>query len=456
MSAQPPKHVEAERATLGAVLLNPAALDDVLAILGAVGDRFTVEAHAEVFEAIVDLTSRGRPVDEVTLFNELNGKHASLIGELVRAVPTSYHAAHYATIVRDKANERALVTLARQIAAQAAGGELDSDAQLDAAEAGLLEISNTRHTANVLSAETATAAAVADIRATHNQGDTSGGIALGIAELDQLLGGWKAGSLNIIAARPSVGKTAFALNVTHHAAKLGTFALFFSLEMSASQLAQRMISIDGGAQLGRIRLGFQADAELAKVDSAARRLSDFPIAIDDTPGQTLAAVRSTARRHIRKAGGGLIVVDYLQLMRSAPATRGKQIQRYQEIGEISRGLKQLARELDAPVIACCQLGRSADAETDGFRMMSHLRESGDIEQDADTITILARPAPEVIKEAGEGGKSLVSATVAKHRNGATGSADLFFDKPAQRFRALTGAHAQDYEPADEYAGDAEF
>lgn len=443
-----PKSPEAERATLGAILLNAAALDDVAAILGPVGDRFTIEAHGEIYETMIELISRGRPVDVLTISEEMRGRHSSLLGEIAGAVPVSSSVKYYAGIVRDRANERALVHLGQRMIAAASSGQ-DTAAQLDAAEAGLREISQTRYTSNVASIHTVVAESRDEIRAMENGGEAGNGIALGIHELDAILGGWKPGSLNIVAARPSVGKTAFALNVAHHAAKAGSFVLFFSLEMSASQLGQRLISIEGGADLGRIRKGFQAAAELQKVDSAAARLGEMPIAIDDTPGQMLAQVRSTARRHFSKIDNGVIVVDYLQLMRTETEGR-KNVQRYQEIGEISRGLKQLARELDAPVIACCQLGRSADAETDGFRMMAHLRESGDIEQDADTIVILSRPSAKVAQEAGDSAHALVQATVAKHRNGPTGRVDLFFDKPRQRFCALAAAQLSTQEPELEW------
>jgi len=450
MSKEAPHDIDAERALLGAVLLDDATLEIAVEHLGPHGDDvFYSKTHATIYDAMLRANLDGQRIDSITLVNALRKNNAldgvggaSYIAELSSAVPTSANIERYASIVREKADLRALGQTCVMIYRQIENGD-DAREVMDSADAKLNAILQRKSAGKVVSLDSIVPAVVKQL---HEQaeGGTWPGFPCGIPDLDKILGGFKPSDLVIVAARPSVGKTAFALNTAHFLAKNRIAeVLVFSLEMAAEQFALRMLAIDQGVDVQQLREGFNARMELRKADAAVESLRGMPFMVDDTPGATLWEIRSRSRAFASKNDNPVIIVDYLQLVRALTQKQN----RYLEIGDITRGLKSLAREINAPVVVLCQLSREAEMQPDGFRMLSTLRESGDIEQDADVVVILHRPTESVVKTYEEkhgvgSADNIVQATVAKHRNGPTGKVSLVFDKKQQRFHMLArpGSH----------------
>jgi replicative DNA helicase len=435
----PPQNIYAERAVLGAVIINNAALDDAASVLGSTGAPFYVEAHKAVYEAAIHLREKGQPVDAVTLPEALGERLEaaggfSYLGELTGSVPTSVNAEHYAKQVMDAHIKRQLIAAGGKVAMHGYGAAPAEEA-LDASEALLFRVAQIRRTGGAVRIRDVLPGVQERLRAIG--GGKGLGVPCGIAPLDEITSGFQDGDFVVLAARPSVGKTAFALCAAHHAAAVErTPVLFFSLEMEDEQLTQRLLSINTGVDVRRLYAGFQVQAELAKMEQGAAALAEVPFFIEDAPGASLWEIRSTARKFISKHKDGIVFIDYLQLVK--PGGERKDRQRYIEVGDMTRGLKQLARELHAPVVVACQLGRSAEKEHDIYRMLPHLRESGDIEQDADVVIILAKIAAEVREEAGteSDAENIVQCCVAKQRNGPIGKVNLLFEKHSQRFLPL--------------------
>ena len=442
----PPQSMEAERSVLGAMLLNPEAVGTAIEVLkeDAAG-VFYAEPPQLIYGAIVGLYRDAVPVDVVTLLERLTRDNAiekaggpSYIADLSGAVPTSANVEYYAKIVLDAAVLRKLITACTSIAGEAYESPGDVNHLLDKAESAMFAISETRQLSPIYSVGDLVPDAIDRIEAIIRSHKGYTGVPSGFHELDQMTSGFQPSDMIVLAARPSVGKTAFALNVSSHIAIHEKKAvLLFSLEMSKEQLVQRLLCMAGGIDSQRLRSGYLARNEFPKVQLGANKLSNAPIYIDDTPNIGILELRSKARRHAAQHSLDLIVIDYLQLMRGPGRVESRQT----EIAEISRSIKGIARELRVPVIALSQLSREAEKDDTGAPKLSHLRESGAIEQDADVVIMLSRP-PAFKRggdddETGGGGDShdkLINVNIAKQRNGPTGKLDLYFDRNTQRFQ----------------------
>jgi replicative DNA helicase len=436
----PPQSLEAERAVLGALLLNPEAVGTAIEVLHEhPEDVFYVRAHQHIYAAVIALFDRGTPVDSATLVDRLS-KDGTLeeaggvtyIADLAGAVPTSANVEYYASIVLESALLRKLIQACTSIASEAYTGKGEASELLDRAESAIFQIAQQRQLNPIYPVADLVKDGVRRIEMQIGRDGGITGLPTGFEQLDELLSGMQPSDMIVLAARPSVGKTAFALNVACHiATRLKKSALLFSLEMAKEQLVQRLLCMEGQVDSGRLRSGFLARDEFPKVQRAAAILSQAEIYIDDTPSIGVLELRSKARRHKSQHNVDLVIIDYLQLMTAGGRNESRQV----EIAAISRSIKGIARELSVPVIALSQLNREADKDDTGTPKLSHLRESGAIEQDADVVLMLSRPPRE------EGRDNVILLTVAKQRNGPTGSLELLFDKNLQRFRTLAGGIA---------------
>jgi replicative DNA helicase len=436
----PPQNTEAEQAVLGAALLDPDGLSTVMELLSA--EDFYRGTHQKIFAAMTELSEQGEPVDLVTVTAKLQDKNQleevggiAYLAELAQWVPAATHIEHYASIVREKAILRRLIRAATQIAASgyASAGEVSEI--LDEAEKKIFALSQEKVTRAFIPIRDVLTEAFERIEQLYAHKGTVTGIPSSYPDLDRMTSGFQRSDLIIIAARPSVGKTAFALNIAQNvAARYGHPVAIFSLEMSREQLALRMLSAEANIDAHKLRTGFLEDEDWRKLTMAVGTLSEAPIFIDDAPGITVAEMRSKLRRLKMEKGLELVVIDYLQLIHS----RTRADNRQQEISEISRSLKGLARELDVPVIALSQLSRSVEQRQDKRPMLSDIRESGSIEQDADIVAFLYRDDyynPETEK------KNIVEVIVAKQRNGPTGKVELVFLKNFNKFVSLEKSRA---------------
>lgn len=431
----PPQNIEAEQSVLGAILIDREALARVLEILEP--SHFYREAHQRIYAAAVELFERGEAVDTITLSEALRQQGLlervgglTYLTSLANAVPTAANAEHYARIVEEKALLRRLLAAATEIARRAYEGQESAEELIDQAEQLIFSIAQDRRRQSY--------AAIRDIlvdtfehieRLYLHQGETIG-VPTGFRDLDNLLSGLHPSELVILAARPSQGKTTLAMNIVAHAAMSGYPVGVFSLEMSRDQLAMRLLAAEARLNQQRLRTGMLAEDDWPRLTDAIGRLSELPVYIDDTPNLSIMEVRARARRMKAEHNIGLLVLDYLQLMH----TRGRAESRQQEISEISRSLKALARELKVPVLALSQLSRAVEQRQDRRPQLSDLRESGAIEQDADVVLFIYHN-PEDANE------NVVEVIVAKQRNGPTGSVKLYFLKEFGRFGDLTTRYA---------------
>jgi replicative DNA helicase len=426
----PPHNIEAEQSVLGSLLIDRDAIIKVAAYLKA--DDFYVDANGLIYQAVIDLYNKREPTDFVTLSDELDRRDlleeiggVSYLSSLLNVVPTAVHVEYYGRIVERQATRRRLIDAGTEIVGIGFQDDIETEDALDAAERTLFDVSQKRQTKDFQS--------IADVIDRYfeqmeylqeHRGDVVG-VPTGYKDLDQLTGGLQRSDLLILAARPSMGKSAFALGVTYGAAvQHGRSVGFFALEMSADQLVQRLLATETGVDSHRLRLGQLDDHEWDRVSRAFGRLSEAQIYIDDSANATIMDVRSKCRRLQAEKGLDLVIVDYLQLM-SGRRTEN----RVQEISEISRGLKGLARELNVPVIALSQLSRAVETRADHRPMLSDLRESGSIEQDADIVMFIYRDEK---YDENSDKKGIAELIVAKHRNGPVGSINLrFFDRTAR-------------------------
>jgi replicative DNA helicase len=429
----PPQSIEAEEAVLGALLIDPDAIIQVATILRP--DDFYREKHAWIYEADLALHERREPIDFLTICDEMERRGQldevggpAFITSLINAVPTSIHIEHYAHIVERAATLRRLIDAAGQIAALAYQETDDVDEVVDHAEQIMFGVSERRISRDLVPIRQVLSAYYDRVEyLTLHRGELIG-IPTGFVDMDKLLGGLQRSDMIILAARPSVGKTSLALSIAHNAAKkFKQRVAVFSLEMSAEQVVQRLISSETRIDSQRLRRGEIADDEWARFMKATGDLAEAMIFIDDTPGVSALEVRTKARRLHAEHGLDLIVLDYLQLMRGD--TRSEN--RVQEISSISRSLKALARELNVPVLAISQLSRGVEARTDKHPILSDLRESGALEQDADVVIFIYRD--ELYNENTER-KNIADVIIAKHRNGPTGTVALYFQKELALFR----------------------
>lgn len=431
----PPHSLEAERGVLGGVLIDNQAIDAALEALNA--DDFYREAHRHIFESMLSLQGRGEPVDELTVADELRrgGKldqvgGLAYVGELARSTPTSAHVRAYAKIVHDRAVLRRMVAAATGIVEEGMRAEGDVREYVDRAEKAVFEVSDDKKRRGYLPIKEVLVTTFKKLEAAANRGEAITGVPTGFTKLDHMLSGLQPSDLIIVAGRPSMGKTAFTLNVAAGAAlRGGVCTLLFSLEMSSDQLANRLLGAEARVDLSRLRNGRVADQDWQALGHAAGKISSAPLFIDDSGILNVFDVRTKCRRLKREHNLGLIIIDYLQLMSGV----GKVESRAQEISDISRGLKAIARELSIPVIALSQLNRSLESRTDKRPMMSDLRESGAIEQDADVIMFLYRD-DYYNKESPKKGTAEI--IVAKQRNGPTGTVEMAFLPHLTRFENL--------------------
>ncbi|MGA7641416.1 MAG: replicative DNA helicase, partial [Syntrophobacteraceae bacterium] len=380
----PPQQIEAEQSLLGGIMVDSLGLPSALEVLK--GDEFYKESHRIIFTAIQDLFERNEPVDILTVTNLLEERKllesvggASYIAALTDAMPTSSNVAAYAKIINEKAVMRRLIQSANEIISFAYGGGKNSEEVLDSAEAAIFRIAERRIRNSYFPLKDVIKKNIETIERWQEYREMVTGVPSGYKDLDKLTAGFQKSDLIIIAARPSMGKTALGLCVARNAAKdSGVPVAFFSLEMSKEQLAMRLLCSEARVDSHKIRSGFLSSQECGKLLQAAGLFMDVPIYIDDTPGISPLELRAKARRIMADKGLGLVVVDYLQLMRGRETVE----RREQEISEISRSLKGLAKELDIPVIAIAQLNRKVEERADKRPLLSDLRESGAIEQDA--------------------------------------------------------------------------
>jgi replicative DNA helicase len=428
----PPQNIEAEEAVLGSILIDPDAIIRVSTVLRP--EDFYREKHGWIFDAALDLHERREPIDFLTINDELERRGqlnevggAAFLTTLINVVPTSIHAEHYAHIVERAATRRRMIEAAGQIAALAYQEAEDVDEVVDHAEQILFGVSERRLTRELIPIKQVLSEYYDRIEyLTRHRGELIG-IPTGFSDLDKLLGGLQRSDMIILAARPSVGKTSLALTMAHKAAKKhGQRVAFFSLEMSAEQVVQRLISAETGINAQRLRRGEIEEVEFGRFAKATSDLAETYFYIDDTPGLSALELRTKARRLHAEVGIDLLVVDYLQLMGGDFRSEN----RVQEISSISRALKALARELNVPVLAISQLSRGVESRTDKRPILSDLRESGALEQDADVVIFIYRD--EMYNQNTER-PNIADIIIAKHRNGPTGTVALYFRKELAQF-----------------------
>ncbi len=442
----PPQNTEAEASLLGAILIDSDAIVKVADIVRP--EDFYDERHARVYEAAIQLYEKHSPIDVLTLSDQLKSTgmldvvgNASFLTELTNFVPTAAHATRYAEIISQKATRRRLIK-ASQVIADLGYDEAQSLQELiENAETRLFEVSERHIKQDITSIDSILSSSFDRLDELHKDKGALRGVPTGYRDLDNILAGLQPSDLIILAARPSMGKTAFALNLAHNVAvKAALPVLIFSLEMSKEQLVDRLLSAEAGVNAWNLRTGNLTDDDFERIGHAMGTLSEAQIFIDDSPGITVSDMRTKARREAHQRPLGLIIVDYLQLMSGGARFSGDS-NRVQEISEISRGLKGIARELKVPVIALSQLSRSVESRSPQIPQLADLRESGSIEQDADVVTFIYREEyynPETEN------KNIARILIKKHRNGPTGDVDLYFDREKQRFRSLDTRHEQPF------------
>jgi len=433
----PPQNLDAEQSVLGGIMLDNQALNSALEILDV--DDFYSEAHRKIFSAIIELYNKSEPCDIITLSNILKNKTQldqaggiSYLSALSDSVPSAANISHYAKIVKEKSILRKLIVTATEIMHKSYTSSSDIDTVLDEAEHAIFEISENKIRPTFSPFKDLIKDSVKTIEKLYERKELVTGVPTGFEKLDDITSGLQKSDLIIIAGRPSMGKTAFAMNIAQYAAlEAGIPVAIFSLEMSKEQLALRMLSSEARVDSQRIRRGFLGEADWPKLITAAGRLSEALIFIDDSPAISALEMKAKARRLKSEVNLGLIILDYLQLMRGG----GYKESREQEISEISRSLKTLAKELNVPVIELSQLNRKVEDRTNKRPQMADLRDSGAIEQDADLIAFIYRD--EVYDKSEENPeKGMAEIIVGKQRNGPTGMVKLAFQDKFARFENL--------------------
>jgi replicative DNA helicase len=425
----PPQNVEAERAVLGGVLLRNSILNSLVDLLTE--DDFYSPAHRLIYQACLELTRRNTAIDLLTLADELR-KRAALdevggelyLAELAEATVSAANALHHARIVREKSVQRQLITAAAEIIQNSFEGAQEVEELIDASEQSIFRIADFKKSHGLHSSKELIDQVFIQLEKRVESRELVTGVPTGYHQFDELTAGLQPSDLIILAARPAMGKTAFALNIAMNAAIAGVHTAVFSLEMSKEQLMMRLLCSKGMVDLAKLRRGRLDDSDWQKLYEAAGELSPAPLYIDDTSALTVLEMRSRCRRLASEHGLGLVIVDYLQLMRSSRRIDSRE----QEISDISRNLKALAKELSVPVIALSQLNRKVEERGDKRPMMSDLRESGAIEQDADLIVFLYREAAYKKRDEITEHDNAAEIIIGKQRNGPTGIVTLTFFK----------------------------
>jgi len=436
----PPQSPDAELSVLGAVLIHPDALSRAVEILSP--EDFYQDSHRVIFQAAVDLFNRAQPVDVVTVGEELRQKNAlDRIGglpylmELAELVPTAAHVDHYARLVKESATLRRLIDTATRLVTESYKGDMTARELLDWAQQELFQLTQRGHR-DVARLHDVLLETFTRLESLYENKGKLVGVPTGFPDLDRLTAGLQRSDLIIVAARPSMGKTMLCLNLARHVAVHEKIpVVIFSLEMSREQLAMRLLSAESELPAHRLRTG-ELDGEMwGQLSRALGHLSEAPIYIDDTPGLSAVELRAKARQLKLQHDIGLIIIDYMQLMQGRRAEN-----RQQEISDISRSLKALARELDVPVVALSQLSRAVESRNDKRPMLSDLRESGAIEQDADIVAFLYR---EDYYQKDTDHPDVTELIIAKQRNGPTGTINLLFKKDVGKFLSIA---RMDHEP----------
>ena len=429
----PPQNIEAEQAVLGAIFLEPSSL--ILASEILIPEDFYRAAHQKIFNVMLKLNDEGKAVDLITVTEELAASKlledtggVSYLSELAGSVPTAANIEYYARIVEEKSLLRRLIRTATGIAQDGYTREDEVETLLSEAEKSIMEVAQRKNAGAFHYIKDVLVRTYDNIETMHNHVGDITGIATGFSELDRMTAGFQRNDLIIVGARPSVGKTAFALNIAQNVAvKTGENVAIFSLEMGAEQLVMRMLCAEGNIDAQRLRTGSLTDEDWGKLTMAMGSLSNAGIFIDDTPGVRVNEIRAKCRRLKQEHGLGMILIDYLQLILGSGRSGEN---RQQEVSEISRSLKQLARELQVPVIALSQLSRGVEQRQDKRPMMSDIRESGSIEQDADIVAFLYRD--DYYDKESEN-KNIIEIIIAKQRNGPVGTVQLAFVKEYNKF-----------------------
>ncbi|KJY59260.1 Replicative DNA helicase DnaB [Lactobacillus kimbladii] len=452
VSQQIPHDDEAEKAVLGAIFIDPAAIADASAEVQP--DDFYKRANQLVFQAMLDLSDREDAIDPLTLQDELTKKNQlddiggiAYVSELAMATPTAAHVTYYAKIVHRKALLRRLISASQKIITNAMQDSDDVTDILDNAESEIMNVSSENNANGFRSIKDIVNSTIDEINNIPEDGNMVTGLPTGFVELDKMTTGFHDDELVIVAARPGVGKTSFALNVAQYVGlHTDKTVAMFSLEMSGEQLVQRMLASEGLINSQHLRTGQLDEDEWPKLVAASGSLATANIYIDDTPGIKMSEIRAQSRRLAKEKGNlGLIVIDYLQLI-EGPHSESRQ----QEVSAISRQLKKLAKELHVPVIALSQLSRSVEQRQDKRPVLSDIRESGSIEQDADIVSFLYRDDYYRDEEEGEENKEVsaeddngeVEVIIEKNRSGSRGTVKLMFSKPYNRFSNLDYSHDQ--------------
>lgn len=428
----PPQNIEAEQSVLGGVLLDNEALPAVLEILA--GDEFYRAAHRTIFAAVIRLFERNEPCDLVTLTNILKSQKkldevggAIYLVSLVESVPSAANVAHYARIVKEKSLARKLISRATEIVASGFDSSMLVDELLDQAEQAIFQVSEERINPSFLAIKDIVKQNIKTLEQLYDRREMVTGVPTGFTDLDSLTSGLQPSDLVIIAGRPSMGKTALALNIARNAAVDAEIPVgIFSLEMDRAQLGMRLLCSEARVDSQRMRRGFLSEQDWPRLTRAAGTVSEAAIYVDDSPTISALELRAKARRLKRDQNLGLIIVDYLQLMRGTHRTDSRE----QEISEISRSLKALAKELSLPVVALSQLNRRVEERHNKRPQLADLRESGAIEQDADVIAFIYR---DEVYNADSPDQGLAEVIIGKQRNGPTGMAKLTFLSQYTRF-----------------------
>ena len=427
-----PNDLLAEQSTIGAMLISP---DAVAAVFGLIrGQDFYAPKHEIIFDAIVTLFGKGEPTDVITVTDQLlktdsltRGGGADYLHTLTSIVPTAANVEYYAEIVQEKATLRRLVEVGTKIAQSGYANIGEVDDLVNDAQAAVYQVSAGIRGQEYAELSESIKSAVAEMEAAESRGGDLVGVPTGFTELDNLTHGLHPGQLVIVAARPAVGKSTLALDIARHAAiKKRKAVIFFSLEMSRSEIAMRMLSAETQIPLQSMRKGSMSETDWVRIADVRSKISDAPLYIDDSPNLTMVEIRAKSRRLAERVGLQMIVIDYLQLL-----TSGKKVEsRQQEVSEFSRALKLLAKELGVPLIAISQLNRKSEEAKDKKPDISQLRESGSLEQDADVVILLHRPDLGE-KEHSRAGEADV--ILAKQRNGPTGTVTVAFQGMYSRF-----------------------
>ncbi|SDC69755.1 replicative DNA helicase [Shouchella lonarensis] len=443
----PPQNIEAEQAVLGACFLAGQAVTTASERL--LPEDFYRVSHQRIYEVMLDLAERGEPVDLVTVTSTLQDRGwldeiggVTYLTDLANAVPTAANVEYYSKILEEKSLLRRLIRAATNIAKNGYASEEEVDAILDEAEKAILDVSHRKNSGSFVSIKDVLVETYDRIEMLQKTRGDITGLATGFSELDTMTAGFQRSDLIIVAARPSVGKTAFALNIAQNVAtKSDVNIAIFSLEMGASQLVTRMLCAEGNIDAQRMRTGALEEEDWQKLTMAMGALSRAGIYIDDSPGVKVSDIRAKCRRLQQEKGLGLILIDYLQLIQGHGRSGEN---RQQEVSEISRTLKAIARELDVPVIALSQLSRGVESRQDKRPMMSDIRESGSIEQDADIVAFLYR---DDYYDKETENQNIIEIIIAKQRNGPVGTVELAFIKEYNKFVNLERRHEEQGMPS---------